>query len=265
MSRPTAWLLVLLSAGCQTAARGGSDATRPRPDDDVRLVRPAAPAGPVARDEDDDRDAEWRFALSGYAWLASKNGVLESGGTPIVLDDPSESTGLFLYAEGESPDRWGFVADLDLLHSTDRANGGAGVIEIEDDTLIGELDATFRPAPDSTLQLLAGVRVLDDTTDIRFPLLPDARSDTTQIDPVVGLQGTWELGSGVRVRLRGDVGGFGADSDFTYQGLGLLAWEFAGHWNLTAGYRLLGWEYEVSGNRVDLRLDGPVLGLAVRF
>ena len=40
---------------------------------------------------------------------------------------------------------------------------------------------------------------------------------------------------------------------------------FAPRWQATAGYRLLGWEYEDSGIEVDLRLDGVLLGLAVQF
>ena len=175
------------------------------------------------------------------------------------------SAGVFLYLEGEQDRRWGFVADLDLLTSTDRADGPGGTIEIDEDTIIAEVDVTFRPEPDSTLQFLAGVRMLDSSQDIQFPVLPDTSSDTTQFDPVVGAQGTWDLGKRWWFRLRGDVGGFGLDSDLTYQGLGLVGWEFSPRWHATAGYRMIGWEYEDSGDRVDLQLAGFLFGLAFRF
>ena len=151
------------------------------------------------------------------------------------------------------------------MNTTDRTDSPGGIIEVEEDTIIAEVDVTFRPEQDSTLQFLAGLRVLDSDQDIRFPILPDVSSHGTQFDPVVGAQGTWDLGEDWTFRLRGDVGGFGLDSDFTYQGLALVAWEFAPRWQATAGYRLLGWEYEDSGIEVDLRLDGVLLGLAFQF
>ena len=109
------------------------------------------------------------------------------------------------------------MADLNLLTSTDRVNSPGGIIEVEEDTVIAEVVATFRPEQDSTLQFLAGLRILDSSQEIRFPILPDTSSDSTQFDPIVGAQGTWDLGERWRFRLRGDIGGLGLDSDFAYQ------------------------------------------------
>jgi len=207
---------------------------------------------------------EWRFTASLYAWLAGKSGVVESGPVVIPLDDPDESTGMFVYLEGERG-RWGFVADLDVFSSTDQSDSPGGTIEVDEDTVIGEVDVTFRPDEDSALQFLAGLRVLDSSQEISFPILPDSESDVTQIDPVLGAQGTWPLSERFSFRLRGDVGGFGLDSDFTYQMFGLFGWEFARSWQLTTGYRILGWEFEVDDVRNDLRLSGVLFGVAATF
>ena len=47
--------------------------------------------------------------------------------------------------------------------------------------------------------------------------------------------------------------------------MGLVGWEFSPRWHATAGYRMIGWEYEDSGDRVDLQLAGFLFGLAFRF
>ena len=40
---------------------------------------------------------EWRFTASLYGWLASKSGVIDTGSIGITLDDPYESSGIFVY------------------------------------------------------------------------------------------------------------------------------------------------------------------------
>lgn len=253
-------LLGAAAGGC--AAIPAADPTL-APESVASPTAPAVPAWPsttAAREP----SRSWSFGASAYAWLPSKRGVIETGSTGIPLDDPDESTGAFLYLEGQG-ERWGFVADLSFLSSEDQADIATGTIDIDEDSFIGEVDATYRVQEGSTLQFLAGVRVLDSSQDIRFPILPDVSTDTTLVDPVVGAQGTWPLGERFGFRLRGDVGGFGVDSDFTYQMFGVFGWEFLEHWHLTAGYRVLGWEFEQDDVRNDLRLSGPLLGLAAAF
>jgi hypothetical protein len=225
----------------------------------------ALPPPTAIQDEPAARPSEgWSFVASAYMWLASKRGVITLDNVGIPLDDPDESTGLFLYLEAERG-RWGVLADLDLLTSEDETDIVTGTVAVDEDTLIGELDATYRLGDDSSLQFLLGLRVLDSAQDISFPVLPDQSTDTTQIDPVIGAQGTWPLGERFQFRLRGDVGGFGIDSDLTYQMFGVFAWEFVRHWGLTAGYRMVGWEFESDGVDNDLRLSGLLLGLAASF
>jgi len=207
---------------------------------------------------------EWTFTPSAYFWLVGRSGSMKSGKIAIPLDDPDEGTGGFLYFEGERG-RWGFAADLESLTGKDRTNTTLGKIKVDEDTIIGEVDATYRPGGQSTLQLLAGLRVLDDSVDIHVSGTPTTSADATQVDPVIGAQGTWPLDERFAFRLRGDIGGFGLDSDFTYQLLGLVGWEFASSWQVTAGYRILGWEFEEDGVDSDVRMSGALLGVAVSF
>jgi len=88
-------------------------------------------------------------------------------------------------------------------------------------------------------------------------------------DPILGLQLRHEFAPNHRLRLRGDVGGFGVGSQFTWQALGAYSYEFSSgptSWAAVVGYRAVGLNYGPGGaNAIDLVLHGPVLGLSMRF
>jgi hypothetical protein len=90
------------------------------------------------------------------------------------------------------------------------------------------------------------------------------------IDPVIGLRLRHQFTPSQAVMVRGDVGGFGFQSNFEWQAVGVYsyAWQFTGY-QLAAliGYRALGVNYTNTGNNnnVDLVLHGPIIGFSVRF
>ena len=253
-------------AGCLSAPASNPSAG-PAPTFALEPADPiVVPAAAPSRDETSApaQESGWAFTGSVYAWLASKRGVIKLDSVGIPLEDPDESSGAFVYLEAQGRN-WGVIGDLDLLDTTDRSEIATGTVTVDEESLIGELDATWRSDPSSTLQLLAGLRMLDSDQTIDRPVLPDVTNGVTQVDLVVGAQGSWPLGERFHFRLRGDVGGFGLDSDLTYQMFGVAAWEFVPHWGLTLGWRVLGWEFEDGGLDNDLRLSGALFGLVARF
>jgi hypothetical protein len=90
------------------------------------------------------------------------------------------------------------------------------------------------------------------------------------VDPVVGLRLRHQFTPNQEVWVRGDVGGFGFQSNFQWQAVGVYsyAWQFTGYQLAAlAGYRALGVNYTNTGNNnsIDLVLHGPIIGLSVRF
>jgi opacity protein-like surface antigen len=92
------------------------------------------------------------------------------------------------------------------------------------------------------------------------------------MDPVVGLRLRQGLGPGSRFEMRGDIGGFGAGSKFSWQCYGGYNADFDYNgMRLTAlvGYRALGMDFSkwVNGreNGVNAIVHGPVTGLGMRF
>ena len=90
------------------------------------------------------------------------------------------------------------------------------------------------------------------------------------IDPVVGLRLRHQFTPNQEIWVRGDVGGFGFQSNFEWQAVGVYsyAWQFTGY-EVAAliGYRALGVNYTNAGNNnsINLVLHGPIIGVSVRF
>lgn len=93
------------------------------------------------------------------------------------------------------------------------------------------------------------------------------------IDPLIGLRMRHTFSPGRELVLKGDVGGFGVSSDFSYNLLAAYTWEFSNRWGITwagaIGYRALYADYSegVGSNKYayDLLQHGPMFGLSMRF
>ena len=93
------------------------------------------------------------------------------------------------------------------------------------------------------------------------------------IDPIIGLRLRHAVAPGQELRFRGDIGGFGVGSDFTWQIVTAYNFELGeSHgimWSGVVGYRALYADYsEGSGSdrfAYDLLQHGPMLGLAMKF
>ena len=84
-------------------------------------------------------------------------------------------------------------------------------------------------------------------------------------DPVLGTRLRVSLTDKWFAVVAGDVGGFGAASDFTWQAYGGNDYQFNERWSLKVGYRALGVDYENSGFKFDVVQHGPLIGLGIGF
>jgi hypothetical protein len=175
--------------------------------------------------------AGWAFQLTPYIWGAGLKGdVGTRSNLPTAEIDASfgdiiENTDFAFMLVGEARcGRWGLVADLAYLSiGADGTTPGLlfSGVETDADTFIGTLGLTYRLIdwPDRWLDLVAGGRVWSVDNDVTFKAgrLPEFSTGVSEswIDPVVGLRGSINLGSGFVAAAYADVGS-GA-SDLTWQ------------------------------------------------
>lgn len=97
-------------------------------------------------------------------------------------------------------------------------------------------------------------------------------NDLEWVDPVVGARIRHQLAPGKEIRLEGDVGGFGAGSEFSWQVVGSYGFDvncLGKPLHTVIGYRALAVDYTENGrfgkDGLDVVQHGPVMGVSLRW
>lgn len=93
------------------------------------------------------------------------------------------------------------------------------------------------------------------------------------VDPFVGGRLRYDAGAGQSVVMRGDIGGFGAGSDFSWHAIATYNWQMCKTDSYAldgyVGYRALSVDYSQGSGNTKYEFDaiqhGPVLGASLRF
>lgn len=279
--------------GASSADLGGQEA---RP-----LVEPARAKSP------------WSFTFTTYGWLSWVSGDLTVRGRPLSVEaspvdlinalDWSEIPIWMSYAEARNG-RLSLFNDIvysKLADSADFATAGpAGIV-----TLGGRIETDYQQATielgaayaiwgnsgngsttGSALDLLAGGRYWHQKTDVAanfvfggLPVLPGsglavARSGSVDwVDPFIGARVRHQIAPGHEITVRGDIGGFGAGSDFSWHILAAYNFQLCATDRYVLdgylGYKALSVDYsQGSGDTkyvYDVLQQGPVVGATLRF
>lgn len=243
-----------------------------------------ASARPAHAEEDG-----WELTLSPYIWAVSLNGSAAARGNEADVDasfgdilDKSDSVLAFNADISLRKNRVGLLLgpSYSQLGVDDVADGTPAEADLTFDLLLLDLAATYRlvdwPMTSTgggedtwvTLDAYAGVRYTRLDAEIDFDQGGSPSADEDWWDPIIGAQSDIDLTPRWFLHFRGDVGGFGAGSDFTALGAASLGFRFHIFKRpaaVQAGYRALFQDYdEDSGaERVewDMTIHGPTLGL----
>jgi hypothetical protein len=288
---PLGLLVFLASLGGPVLA---ADLPRPAP---VVSEPMAAPSG-------------WTFNFVPYGWLPAMKGTLTVRGRSVKVDASfidilEESDSLVaLMGDFEARNgRWSLFSDVVWSNiGADRSNlrtraVAPGVtatvgtaLDLDIDMAIVEVGAAYEVARSGPVafDILAGARYWYQEGDLSFGLagtigLEDlelgagraiARSRSVDwLDPLVGVRMRYTLAPGHQLLLRGDIGGFGVGSEFSWQAIGAYAFDFGVYNGITfsgvVGYRALFVDYAQGFDRTRYEFDmlqhGPILGVSMRF
>ncbi|MCO5723236.1 hypothetical protein [Robiginitalea marina] len=246
------------------------------------LVFAMSQFGALAQEE--TADTKWHFLAEPYLMFPSMNG--ESGIRelpPINVDANSSDIfnsldfGIMVNFEATT-DRWALGSDFVYTKLTQDVESSALINsgEIELKQMIWELSGLYRLLP--FLETGIGFRLNDISMAANInrnivgggsSQLVSAENSEFWIDPVLIAQFSKSLNDTWQLKLRGDVGGFGIGSDFTWQLQASAGYRFSKLFQTTLGYRIIGMDYDQgSGSsrfRYDLNTSGPLIKLGFNF
>ena len=230
----------------------------------------------------DNVDSGWEVGITAYIWASGMSGDVGAveGAQPVKVDmsfgdifDHLKFAGMGTLQARH--DRLVLVADIGYV-----SLGASKDLKIRDVDLVeGELDAStltasalagYRIADKAplTFDLMAGARLNSVSTDIVLsgPSRSVEGDDTkTWVDPIVGAHLSVPISPKWSVAFYGDVGGFGIASDFTWQLLGAIQYDFNNRWRASAGWRHYSVDYDKGAFLYDVSLSGPILGVRYVF
>jgi opacity protein-like surface antigen len=248
-------------------------------------TQPVAVAGPATSESalitTPPASSPWEFRITPYAWLTAIDG--STGPTGFVSDIDAGFDDIFDVLEMAAAlqfearyGRWGFMADAfyaELGNSGTLPGPLKTNIDLDFEQFLGEASVFYRvsEAPRSFVDLYAGIRYNSISLDLEAtsngPILQrgDQRSgDKNWTDPIVGLRGQWNINDKWYLAGKGDIGGFGVSSDFTWNLQATVGYNFTECVSAEIGYRYFDTDYD-DGFTYDIAQAGLLLGLSFRF
>jgi hypothetical protein len=245
----------------------------------------------VSAEEKPDEKGGWEFRVAPYMWFISLDGDVTVRGQESDLDlgfsdiwDELNIAGMLTFDARK--DKWGLFGDMIAAHlgKSKTVNG----IKIDPTIKMALLtaggtyqlgrwklsDTEGKDGPAATIDVMFGVRYTYLDIDLDFQRIRDASGHKDWVDPLIGARAFIDLSDRWTLSLKGNVGGFGVGSDFTWGAMGTLGYRFSlfsekNNARVAAGYRAIYQDYsDGSGNNRfewDVTLHGPILGLVIGF
>ena len=224
-----------------------------------------------------EENESYEFELTPYLWAASISGTtaISDGGSPPTESPPIDSDYDFFSFDNldgvasatftARKNRWGFLFDFlyvafeDTLLEATRLQTKPRL-----EGLVIEYTGAYAPKSVKNLEVIAGIR--QQNIDVSLETQnqkPEA--NVNWFDPFVGvlyflpIKGDWSM------TLRGDVGGFGIESDVAVNAAAMFRYQFGNTLSAQFGYRYLKVKFDDDNFVYDIGLDGFLLGLGIRF
>jgi hypothetical protein len=229
--------------------------------------------------QNNSSDGKWGFLIEPYILLPNISGQIGIGNLPTVEVDAGPGDivaklhmAAMLYLEARN-DEWAITSDFvymnlqqDITPSNSISSGTATVKQT-----IWETAGLYRILSFLEVGLGGRLNVISTAIDAERNVLREGSEELsghhskTFLDPILITRLTTDIEGKWLFQFRGDLGGFGIGSDFTWQLQGYAGYRFSKLFQLSAGYRILGINYDDGEHRerfiLDLHEFGPVIRL----
>ena len=239
----------------------------------VLLTIVASPALAQSPGSSGTNSDEWKFTLAPYLLFPRMDGKTAIRGHEIEVDVSASDIfenlqfGGMGYFEARKA-RWGVGVDaVYMALGTDVDRPSANV-----DFNQGAYTFMGLRQLNEKVDLVFGARwnVLQGKLEFKGPVLTGTFEATKQwVEPIVGLKLKQRLRGPMSFTFEGDIGGFGAGSDFAWQLWPMVGIDVGKRATLGLGYRVLSEDYETGSENQKFKYDvvtqAMVFGMSVKF
>ena len=222
---------------------------------------------------------DWQGQFTIYGWLPAIAGEQErEDGRPLVeisTKDVLEALDFAFFASGEVR-RGKFGALFDMSYARLSSSGDVdrpvrASADVKTTVAFAQAAASWRfyeTEPRRFAEAYAGIRAYD--TEASFdvsvgPFSGGRKASSNWVDPIIGLRGSFPLSERWSVSALGDVGGFDAASDLSWELYGGANYAFNEHFSGVLGYRYMSITHEDDDLSLDINIYGPLVGVTYRF
>jgi hypothetical protein len=221
----------------------------------------------------EDQQYATQYEITPYLWAASISGttaISGDGSSPPIdsdysffaLDNLDGVASATFTARGR---QWGFLFDfLYVAYEDTFFEGSLLQITPRLEGYIFEYAGTYKPDTANNLEVVAGLRQQDIEVELSF-INRSTQASVDWFDPFIGVIYSPQLSNKLRLSLRGDIGGFGIESDTAVNAEAMLRYQFGKTFSAKFGYRYLKVKFEDSTLVYDVSLDGFLFGLGINF
>ena len=223
--------------------------------------------------DDPAASGDWEFNLAPlYVWGMFMSGDMTAKGNtnPVDIDFGdivSNLSAIFtVHFEGVWEKQWGFLVDFSYVKLGGDQETRGPTIHVDLEDIMSEAAGYYRfDMGAHTVDALGGIRYTHLSPTIGVGNLPSQTSSQDWVDPIIGLRYIWSFADQWKLNLRGDIGGFGIGSSFTYNVAGIVEYKPWKYVSILAGYRALYQNYNdgtgVDEFKFDVTMHGPLLAL----
>lgn len=226
------------------------------------------------------QEGQWKHTITPYLMAAHLEGTSGVGGLNADIDLNASDIfsnldfGAMLAYRAET-ENWAVMTDFIYMKlGASQTSAGENLrarVNLEQTTM--QLDVARRLS--EHFELTLGARYWDVDTTVQLtglgPIGIDVRGQAgdSWVDPVLGLRFTYPFNDRWALLGKGDIGGFGIGSDFTWHATVGLNWATSDRISVTLLYRYLAVDYESGSGASRFALDiseaGPGMGVSFKF
>jgi len=227
----------------------------------------------------EDTENKWGFLIEPYLLIPYMSGNIGLRNLPEVEVDANPGDifsklqfGGMLYLEAHNDD-WAITSDLLYMNLGQDVTPGIIISSgnVNAQQWAWEFAGLYRILPFFEAGIGGRLNNIQAGLDINRKeiggetTLIGSEMSETWVDPVILIRVNGDTKNKWLFQFRGDVGGFGIGSDFSYQAQGFVGYRFTRLFQLTTGYRVLGMNYDKGTGenrfRYHMNIFGPVIKL----